>query len=190
MMTKYFLVPLYLSISLLFLIYMVFPYGPSKIEDFSDLPESIRSQLDGDTWQVQNLKAFFSNNYRNYSTNYYYKEYWRLSRFPFPPIKLNHPPEYAFFAIKDQTQSTYLEEYTYPFHGSLYVNGLEPFDERTKESRYPAGSYFTADGHKLETKVIIRYYPTGIFSRIIVWIGVNMSLIFLYHLGNKVFKNA
>lgn len=190
MILKYFFKSLFIVVSLYFLLYLVLPFGPKSIDDFSDLPNSVRSRLDGDTVQVPNLKAFFSNNYRGFATNYYYKEYWRLSRFPFSPIKLNHPPEYAFYTIKDQTQSTYLEEYTYPFRGSLYINGLEPLDEITKEPRYPAGSYFSADGHLLETKVTVRYYPTSPFSRVVVWIGINISIVLLCRLGNRIIKNA
>jgi hypothetical protein len=189
-MTKYILIPLYLVFSLLFLVYLVLPFGPTKIENFTDLPGSTRSKLSGDTVQVPNLKAFFSNYYRDYVTSYYFSEYWKLSQFPFPPLKLNYPPEYAFTAIKDQTQSTYLEEYTYPLRGSLYVNGLEPFDEITKKPRYPASDFFVEDGITSETKVVIRFYPTSLLPRLITWVGINLSIIALFLVGKKIIKNA
>jgi hypothetical protein len=188
-MVNYFIKPLFVVLSLLLLLYLILPFGPRNIEDFSNLPESSRSGLSGDTVQIPNLKAFFSNNYRHFVTTYYYIEFWRLSKFPFPPLRLNHPPEYAFQAIKDQTQSTYLEEYTYPFRGTLYVNGLEPFDEITKKERYPAASYFTQKDKSFETKVTIKYYPTSLFPRIITWIGINISIILLYYMGRKIFRN-
>lgn len=189
-MVNYFFKPLFVVLSLYLLLYFVLPFGPKNIEDFSNLPSSVRSGLSGDTVQVPNLKAFFSDNYRSFVTDYYYKEYWRLSKLPFPPIKLNHPPEYAYQVIKDQTQSTYLEEYTYPLRGSLYVNGLEPFNEVTKAERYPGATYFSEGGKLLETKVVIRYYPTNVIFRIIVWFGINISIIVLFLVGRKIIKNA
>lgn len=188
-MVNYLFKPLFVVLSLCLLTYLIFPFGPTNVGDFFDLPNSVRSQLSGDTVQVPNLKAFFSNNYRDYVTDFYYKELWRLSKFPFPPLRLNYPPEYAYQAIKDQTQSTYLEEYTYPLRGSLYVNGLEPFDEITKKERYSAATYFSQEDKYYETKVAIRYYPTSIIPRIITWVGINISVILLYIVGKRILKN-
>ena len=177
-------------ISLLLLFYLIWPYQPGNIEDFSSLPASYRSKLSGDTVQVPNLKAYFSNSYRDFVIPYYLGEYMRFSRFPFKPLKLNHPPEYAFQAIKDQTQSTYLEELTYPLRSSLFINGLEPFDQNTKKPRYPAAGYFEEEGVNYETKVTIRYYPSGVGVRFIVWLGINISAVALYKLGRRILGNA
>ena len=48
--------------SLLLLIYMLLP-GADSITDFPALPDSIKSNLEGDTIQVPNVSAYFSNNY-------------------------------------------------------------------------------------------------------------------------------
>lgn len=185
-MAKRLIIFFYTAISVVFLVYMLWPYSANSIEDFSSLPNSIRSKLSGDTTEVPNLKAYYSNNYRDFVISYYYQQFWMLEKMLFPPLKLNYPPEFAFQAIKDQTHSTYLEEFTYPFRASLFINGLEPFEEDTKNPRYPAASNFEQDGYSYETKVTMRYYPSSIYLRIVVWLGINVSVLLLWKVGKKV----
>lgn len=175
--------------SFLFLLYLVWPFGPKSINDFSALPQSVKSTLSGDTVEVPNVSAYFSNNYRSFVTKYFYRQFQYLTKFPFPPLVLNHPPEYAFNYIKDQTQSTYLEEYVYPLRGSLFVNGLEPFEETTKKGRYLGATYFDAGGQLWETKVTLRYYPTKLINRLLVWFLINLSFFFLFRLFKKVLND-
>jgi len=174
-------------VSFLFLVYLIWPDDANDVYTFKALPNSVKSTLPGDSVQVTNLTAFFSDNYRDFVIPYYQEDYKNLVRFPFPPLELNYPPEYAFTVIKDQTQSTYLEELTYPFRGSLYINGLEPFIENTREPRYDGATLFGQSGGLYQTKVILRYYPSSLVFRIIVWLGINSSIIFLYKVGKRIF---
>ena len=105
------------------LLYMVWPTGPKDVSDFSHLPNSTRSNLPGDTWQVPNIAAYFSENYRSFVMPYYVNEYKSFTKFGIDPLRLNYPPEYAFSLIKDQTHNTYLEEITYPLRDSLFISG-------------------------------------------------------------------
>ncbi len=177
-------------LSFVLLVYLLWPYGPGSIEDFSSLPNSARSTLSGDTVQVPNLKAYFSNNYRAFVIPFYQNQFQTMTKFPFPPLRLNHPPEYAYQMIKDQTQSTYLEEFTYPLRASIFVNGLEPFDETTKEPRYSGATLFEQSGGMYETKVTLRYYPSSYVARIVVWLGINLSVILIWKVGKKILKNG
>jgi hypothetical protein len=183
---RIFLRAVLISLSLLFLVYLIWPFGPRSISDFSPLPFSSKSTLSGDTVEVPNVVAYFSDNYRSMVRKYYQNEYQYFTKFFFPPLRLNHPPEDAFQAIKDQTQSTYLEEYAYPFRGTLYVNGLEPFDQITKQARYAGATYFDADGQKYETKVTLRFYPTSVGNRLIFWLGINIFAIIIFRMAKKV----
>src|SRR5688572_26761127 len=108
---------LYLIFCLLLLIYMVVP-GPKKITDFKSLPSSDRSTLAGDTVQIPNVTAYFSDNFRDFVTSFYFNNYKELTMLPFPPMKLNHPPEFSWNIIKRHTDATYLEEYVYPLRDS------------------------------------------------------------------------
>jgi len=177
---------LFFLFSFFLLLYLVWPFNPSNIEDFSNLPESVRSKLSGDTTEVPDLKAFFSFNYRDFVIPYYIENYKRNTKFPFSPLRLNHPPEEAFTYIKDQTHSTYLEELTYPMRSSLFINGLEPFNQDTKDPRYPGAVMFGQDGKDYETKVVIRYYYSTLFQRIIGWLGINLSVFLIYLMFKKV----
>ncbi|MDP3733008.1 MAG: hypothetical protein Q8Q91_00560, partial [Candidatus Daviesbacteria bacterium] len=119
---------IFLIFSFLLLIYMMWP-GLGKIDQFADLPSSEKSKLEGDTIQIPNVSAYFSNNFRDFVVPFYLSNYQNLTKFPFPPMRLNHPPEFSWTAIKRHTDSTYLEELVYPVRDSLYVNGFEPFEE-------------------------------------------------------------
>lgn len=176
---------LFIFFSILLLVYMLWP-GSTKIADFKALPSSSKSTLAGDNIaQVPNVAGYFSDNYRDLVVPSYRKVYQGLSRLPFPPLRLNHPPEYSWNVIKKHTDSTYLEELVYPLRDSLYVNGFEPF--------YPDGnpkfwgsSKFSENGQSFYTKTTIRYYPSKLIVRIFVWCGIISSIFLLFRLGKKI----
>lgn len=174
----------FIIFSLILLLYLLLP-GPGHIDNFQGLPASGKSTLPGDTWQVPNISAYFSNQYRNFVIPFYVKQYKDQTIIPFLPLRLNYPPEFAFTTVKDQTQSTYLEELVYPLRDSLFVNGLEPFD-KDGQARYGGATKFMEHGKSFETKVTLRYYPSSVLIRIIVWIGIVFSFIFLWRLGRKI----
>ncbi len=168
----------------LLLIYLIWP-GPSKISDFKPLPSSDKSTLEGDTIQVPNVVGYFSNNYREFVVQFYLNVYQGLSHFPFPPLRLNRPPEYSWIAIKKHTDSTYLEELVYPLRDSLYVNGFEPFYEDSTPKFW--GSVKLNEGKNLwYTKTTLRYYHSNEIVRILVWCGIISSIYLLSKLGKKI----
>lgn len=187
-MIRKLLVILYSLFSIAFLIYLVMP-GASSIDDFKALPNSALSTLEGDTIQVPDVAGYFSNNYRNFVIPYYLSNFQANTLFPFKPMRLNYPPEEAYSKIKDQTQSTYLEEISYPLRDSLFINGLEPLTE-SGEPRYQGADKIEYDGIRFSTKVTIRYYSSSIPSRIIMWLGVNLSVVALLFVSRKVLKNG
>lgn len=169
------------------LVYLILP-GANSIDDFPALPNSSKSTLYGDTTEIPNVKAYFSNNYRSFVVNFYKLSFISKNLFPFEPIKLNYPPEFAFTAIKDQTQSTFLEELVYPLRDSLFVNGMEPFGE-DGSPRYWGAENFDSEGQNYLTKTTLRYYPSSISVRILVWAGIMVSLVLLSNLGGKILRN-
>jgi hypothetical protein len=173
--------------SILLLVYLLMP-GPSSVNNFPPLPNSAKSTLSGDTWQVPNISAYFSNNYRDFASNFYKESYKQNTFLPFSPFKINHPPEHAFTAIKDQTHSTYLEEFYYPLRDSLYVNGLEPYEKG--QPRYNGATKFEEEGGVWETKVTLRYYPSSIIIRLIIWFGILISIVSLWRLSKRVIFNV
>lgn len=163
---------------------MIMP-GPSRVSDFKPLPNSDKSTLEGDTIQIPNVAAYFSDNYRNFVVSYYLENYKQKTWLPFPPFKLNHPPEYSWKVIKKHTDSTYIEELFYPLKDSLYVNGLEPFYEDGTPKFW--GSTKLNEGKNLwYTKTTLRFYPSSFITRLVVWLGICLSIIFLYKVGRKI----
>ncbi len=159
--------------------------GPNKISDFKPLPNSAKSTLAGDTIQISNVIAYFSDNYRNFVTQFFRQNYKSLTWLPFPPLRLNHPPEYSWNVIKKHTDSTYLEEYVYPLRDSLYVNGFEPFNEDGSPRFW--GSTKLNEGKDLwYTKTTLRFFPSSLAIRLLVWLGISASVVFLYKLGRKI----
>jgi len=186
--------------SALLLVYLVLP-GPSSIEEFKPLPNSAKSTLSGDTVQVPNVVGYFSNNYRAFVTDFYQADFGRLTALPFAPWRLNYPPEFAYTAIKDQTQSTFLEEYYYPLRGSLFVNGLEPFYEDGTPKYWGANPFVVPDGTydeqnsqpkmvSFENKTTLRYYPVALWSRLVIWMGINLSVIGLWVVGRRIWRHG
>lgn len=166
---------------------MIWP-GPTKISDFKPLPDSVKSQLSGDTWQIPNVSAYFSDNFREFVVPFYSKNYQDLSHSPFPPLRLNYPPEFSWITIKKHTDTTYLEELVYPLRDSLYVNGLEPF-EPSGQPRWWGAYKFDADGNLWYTKTTLRFYPSNPFIRVLVWFGITVSVFLIYKLGKKIIFN-
>ncbi len=176
---------LYLGFCLLLLIYMIMP-GPGKISDFKALPDSQKSTLAGDNIsQVPNVAGYFSNNYRKFVTDFYSKNYQDKTWLPFSPLRLNHPPEFSWKVIKVNTDSTYLEEFVYPLRDSIYVNGFEPFNE-DKTSKYWGATKFSENGNAWYTKATLRFYPSNLAVRLLVWSGISFSTLMLYRLGKKI----
>ena len=176
----------FIIVSILLLVYLLLP-GSDSITDFPALPDSIKSSLEGDTIQVPNVSAYFSNNYRDFVIPYYDQSYKGDTGVPFGPLRLNYPPEFAFTAIKDQTQSTYLEEFVYPLKDSLFINGLEPV-EKDGSPRYVGGGRFEIDGKLVDTKVTLRFYPSTVPVRIAVWFGINLSAVALFVMSKRIFS--
>ena len=172
----------FIFISTLFLVYLLWP-GPKNIAEFASLPNATRSTLSGDTVEVPNIVGYFSSNYREFVVNFFNNNYQKLSLLPFPPIRLNYPPEEAFIFVKDQTQSTFLEEAVYPLRNSLFVNGLEPFYQDGKP-RFEGAAKFQEDLY--ETKTTLRFYPSSAWIRILVWIGINLAVIFMWVISKKI----
>ena len=157
----------------------------SKISDFKALPNSAKSTLSGDTVQIPNVSAYFSNNFREFVIPFYIKNYQQNSHLPFPPLRLNHPPEYSWEVIKKHTETTYLEELVYPLKNSLYVNGYEIFRPDGTPIFYSVPKLEEA-GEEWSTKATLRLYNSNILIRIIVWAGIVYSIILISKLSRKI----
>lgn len=172
-------------IFLIGLTYLLWP-GPTHTSNFSALPNSLKSEEPGDTYQNPNNAAYFSQLRRKGVTNYYKNEFSYLKIFgiTIPPIRTNHPPEEAFIYIRDQQPSTYLEQYSYPLRDALFVNGFEPFSETGKPYGMGATDIYINEQYFV-SKTTLRYYGSSVTSRIIVYLLIWVGIILLYKLSKK-----
>lgn len=175
---------IFVIFSVLLLIYMIWP-GPNKISDFKPLPDSAKSTLSGDTVQIPNVAGYFSNNFRKLVVPFYTKNYQQNSLFLFPPLRLNHPPEYSWTVIKKHTETTYLEELVYPLRDSLYINGYETFRPDGTPIFYSVPK-LEEGGKEWFTKTTLRFYTSNIMVRILVWSGITLSSLLIFKLGRRI----
>lgn len=179
------------------LIYIILP-GPSKIEDFPPLNPSLKSTLEGDTIQNPNIAAYFADFRRDFITKYYKNAYEKLQLLGIllPAMTINHPPELAYTYVRDQQFCTFLEEYYYPLRESFFVCGYEPLihNKLLKRNAGELGNHIIVRDQNnngeifYDSKTTIRYYPTNFLARIIVYVGIWITAIYLYKLFKKALK--
>ncbi len=183
---------LLLIIFIIGLVYILAP-GPSSIDDFPSIPNSLKSDEPGDTVQVPNVAAYFSDYDRSEITKFYkeaYQNSFFWGRF-IPSTTLNYPPIAAYQYVRDLLQlSTFLEEYVYPLRGSIFVNGYEQYVMRQIQGLPPKteGDLMQIKGQFFKSKTTLRYYPTAWYVSLVIYIGIWMTSLILFNLFRKVLK--
>jgi len=168
-MIKKVLISTLIVFNLLAVFYLV---SPTPI--LPDLPNSAKSDLPGDTTQITNVTAYFTNMTRTEVMNFYKAYYSGLFR-----INLNHPPEKAKDIIVNTIQSYYLEEFVLPFKESLYINGFEwENDVFTKVENRSKNKLIFHD-KEYKAKITLRRFPTTIYSRLIAFFATEIGVIVL-----------
>ncbi len=172
-MVKKTVIILFSLFNLVSLIYLVSP-----TPQLPDLPYSIRSDEPGDTIQLKNVTAYYTNLSRTQVINFYKANYSGPIT-----IHLNHPPERAKEIIRDTTQSYYLEEFHLPYKESLFINGFEwEKDVFTKpEKRIKNKLLFK--GKEYSAKITLKIFPTSIWQRLVSFYfseSIIVAAIFIY----------
>lgn len=143
-------------INILSILYIISP--TPKVPD---LPNSIKSDLPGDTTQISNVSAYYTNMSRDEVMNFYYNNF----NAPFR-IRLNHPPEKAKNIIVDTIQSYYLEELVLPLKESLYINGFEWANDVFTKPEKRVMNKLIYNGVEYKTKVTVRNFTSTIPQRL------------------------
>ena len=157
-----------LKITLLLLLFSVVAYLTYPSPNFPTPPErALRSNEPGDMESVYR-RAYFTNLSRSEVLNFYGQQ--------FGGFLLNYPPEDAFSLVRDQTKSSWLQEFVHPFRESLYVNGFYP----TKPTEQ-----INIDGVHYINKLTLRYIPSHPVARLT---GVALCAICAYWLIKEYVK--
>lgn len=156
-MAKKILLALLLIFNLFALLYLISP-APS----IPPLPYSALSNEPGDTIQISNVTAYYTNLTRTEVINFYKANYNGAFR-----IILNHPPEKARDIIRDTIQSYYLQEFVLPFKDSLYVNGYEWENDVFTKPEKRIKNKLIFNGKEYKAKITLRHFPTSIPQRLL-----------------------
>jgi len=158
---------LYLGLGALISFYLLLP-APELPPP--DLPESVKSDLPGDTVQLTNVSAYFSNKNRHEVLSFY-TDYFSRSKFLHIPLltyRLNHPPEKARQVFRETKRSWYLEEIVHPLRGSLFVNGFEE-GKRIDGKVIVEKKKLVYQGREWKNKISLRWFYSPGWARLLVF---------------------
>lgn len=133
----------------------------------SDLSEAFKSDEPGDTWQLKDVSAYYTNKERKDVISYYQDYFSQISLFPI--VRLNHPPEFGREVFIDTKQTYYLEELIFPMKQSLFINGYEwendVFTPVASRKQY----ILEADGKVWKSKVSLKWFSSHVFVRLVTF---------------------
>lgn len=149
---------IYGIVSLTVLVYVLLP----NFDFPSQPPGSVQSQEPADT-EDPFRRAYFTDYSRQEVLDWYDIGFNKtaIGYFKFPTYLMNYPPEESGSIIRDQTRSTFLQEFVHPFRETLFINGYEP-KENDDENR------IVINNIHYRQKIIVKFVPTSIWLRFIV----------------------
>jgi hypothetical protein len=156
------------GLGLIFSIYLLLP-GPQLPPP--DLSNSVKSDLPGDTVQIENTAGYFTNQSRKEAINFY-QDYFSRSQFlniPLPTYRINHPPELAKQVWVDTKRSYYLEEFIHPFRESLFINGFDWQNDVFTKPEKRVKNKLIYQGQEWAVKVSPRWFPSSPIVRLTVF---------------------
>lgn len=98
-----------------------------------------------------------------------------------PTLLFNYPPENAATLIRDQTGSTFLQEYVHPFRESIYINGDKPVI-------YGDEPAFIVNGEARQLKIIIRSVRSCVWVREAFFAATMIMIAVVYRGYEKLIK--
>lgn len=171
-----------ISIFVIFNIFVVL-YLVSPTPSLPDLDNSIKSDLPGDTTQISNVSAYYTNMTRTEVMNFY-KAYYSS---PFRII-LNHPPEKSKEIIVNTIQSYYFQEIVIPFKESLYINGFEWENDVFTKAENRSKNKLIYDEKEYKAKITLRRFPTTIPHRLIAFFSTEFGFIITFFVFKSFFN--
>jgi len=171
-----------ISIFVIFNIFAVL-YLVSPTPSLPDLDNSIKSDLPGDTTQISNVSAYYTNMTRTEVMNFY-KAYYSS---PFRII-LNHPPEKSKEIIVNTIQSYYFQEIVIPFKESLYINGFEWENDVFTKAENRSKNKLIYDEKEYKAKITLRRFPTTIPHRLIAFFSTEFGFIITFFVFKSFFN--
>lgn len=175
--------------------FLIFSFGTFYLclpapKNFPPLPQGIKSIEPGDTVQMANVAAYYTDMSRKEVLDFYTKYYSRSSFLGIPLItyRLNHPPERIREVLRATQQSTFVEEIVHPLRESIFVNGFEwnndpftPVESRPK-------NIFIVNGVTYQFKITLFYQGSKIWQRLVIFYLTTGAIYLLYVSYRQWFK--
>jgi len=139
--------------------------------DFPALPGSVKSIEPGDTIQIANVSAYYTDMPRKDVLDFYFNYFSRSPFLNIPLItyKLNHPPERIREILRDTQQSTFVEELVHPLRESVFVNGFEWNNDPFTNPKARIKNILIVNGKTYQFKVTLYYQESNMFIRLFVY---------------------
>lgn len=150
-------------------------YLSIPLPQIPELTNSVRSTLPGDTTQLKNVSGYFTNLSRTEVITFYKANLNGPLR-----IQLNHPPEKSKEVITDTIQSYYLEEFVFPFKGSVFINGYDWQNDVFTKPEKRIANKLIYNGVEYQSKITTKAYPTTLTQRLIGFFGSEILLLGIF----------
>jgi len=155
-------------------------------KNFPDLPGAVKSVEPGDTTQIANVRAYYTDMPRKEVVRFY-QDYFSRSPFlqiPLITYKLNHPPERIREVLRETQQSTFVEEIVHPLRESVFINGFEWNNDPFTPGEARAVNILIVNGKTYQFKITLYYQPSMVWQRLLVFYLI-LILIYLLIISYK-----
>jgi hypothetical protein len=161
-------------------------------KSFPALPNSVKSTEPGDTIQIKNVSAYYTDMTREEVVRFYF-DYFSKSPFlniPLPTYKLNHPPERIREVLRETQQSTFVEEIVHPLKESVFVNGFEWNNDPFTAPEDREQNVLIANGRTYQFKITLYYQESQIWQRLLVFYLILALTYFIFRAIAGVIERA
>lgn len=177
----------FLIIAFIGSIYLILPAR----RNFPDLPGALKSVEPGDTVQIANVSAYYTDMPRHEVVDFYTNYFSRSSFLGIPLItyRLNHPPERIREVLRDTQTSTYVEEVVHPLRESVFISGFEWNNDPFTPSARRAKNILFLNGKTYRFKVTLYYQESKVWQRLLIFYSCLTTIYFLFKAYVHLFKS-
>lgn len=150
-------------------------------ENFPPPLQGVKSIEPGDTTQITNVSAYYTDIPRKDILDYY-QGYFSRSPFlgiPLITYRLNHPPERIREVLRNTQQSTFVEEIIHPFRESVFINGFEWNNDPLTPVKSRPKNILVVDGTTYQFKITLYYQESKIWQRLMIFYLAMAAVYFL-----------
>jgi len=160
-------------------------------KDFPQLPGSLKSTEPGDTVQIVNVSAYYTDLSRKEVLDFYTNYFSRspFLKIPLITYRLNHPPERIREVLRATQKSTYVEEVVHPLKESVFINGYEWNNDPFIAPEMRAENILVVNGKTYQFKITLYYQESKIWQRLLVFYSSLLIIWLLFRVYSNLWRN-